>query len=186
VRPHNVGLTNSGPDQPTEALLPWEASHVDSAVTAQIVSVSLGIAGEQRGRLSAVNVGTREAELHLLWGSLMLTLTSGVQSEHLRSVWLHAGVNARRLPMARGGLRALSGIDPRLEHPGVVLRLWANPEWNVGYVGGSHPRGRAASPAHVSIRIGGLTWNAYDQTAYRSAVGILTQAARVSETTFTR
>jgi len=133
-----------------------------------------------------VNVGTREAELHLLWGSLMLTLTSGVQAEHLRSVWLHAGVNARRLPMALGGLRTLSGIDPRLEHPGVVLRLWATPEWNVGYVEGSHPRGRAASPAHVSIRIGGLTWNAYDQTAYRSAVGILTQAARVSETTFTR
>jgi len=42
-------------------------------VTTQIVSVSLGIAGEQRARLSAVNVGTREAELHLLWGSLMLT-----------------------------------------------------------------------------------------------------------------
>jgi len=38
----------------------------------------------------------------------------------------------------------------------------------------------------VSIRIGGLTWNAYDQTAYRSSVGILAQAARVSETTFTR
>ncbi len=155
-------------------------------VTTQIVSVSLAIAGEQRARLSAVNVGTREAELHLLWGSLMLTLTSAVQAEHLRSVWLHAGVNARRLPMALGGLRTLSGIDPRLEHPGVVLRLWATPEWNVGYVEGSHPRGRAASPAHVSIRIGGLTWNAYDQTAYRSSVGILAQAARVSETTFTR
>jgi len=42
-------------------------------VTTQIVSVSLGIAGEQRARLSVVNVGTREAELHLLWGSLMLT-----------------------------------------------------------------------------------------------------------------
>jgi len=27
-------------------------------------------------------------------------LTSGVQAEHLRSVWLHAGVNVRRLPMA--------------------------------------------------------------------------------------
>ncbi len=133
-------------------------------VTTQIVSVSLGIAGEQRACLSAVNVGTREAELHLLWwGSLMLTLTSGVQAEHLRSVWLHAGVNARRLPMALGGLRTLSGIDPRLEHPGVVLRLWATPEWNVSYVQGCHPRGRAASPAHVSIRIGGLTWNAYDQ-----------------------
>ncbi len=38
----------------------------------------------------------------------------------------------------------------------------------------------------MSIRIGGLTWNAYDQTAYRSAVGILTQAACISETTFTR
>jgi len=105
-------------------------------VTTQIVSLSLGIAGEQRARLSAVNVGTREAELHLLWGSLMLTLTSGVHAEHLRNVWLHAGVNARRLPMTVGGLRTLSGIDPRLEHPGVVLRLWATPEWNVGYVEG--------------------------------------------------
>ena len=74
------------------------------------MSVSLAIAGEQRARLSAVNVGTREAELHLLWGSQVLTLTSGVQAEHLRSVWLHAEVNARRLPMA---LRAAHPVRHR-------------------------------------------------------------------------
>ncbi len=84
----------------------------------------------------------------------MLTLTSGVQAEHLRNVWLHAGVNARRLPTTVGGLHTLSGIDPRLEHPGVVLRLWATPEWNVGYVEGRRTRGRAVSPEHVTIRIG--------------------------------
>jgi len=80
-------------------------------VTTQIVSVSRGTAGEQRARLNAVNVDTREAELHLLWGSLMLTLTSGVQAEHLRNVWLRAGVNARRLPTTVGGLRTVRGID---------------------------------------------------------------------------
>ncbi len=124
--------------------------------------------------------------MHLLWGSLMLTLTSGVQAEHLHRVWLHARVHAQRLPMARGGVRTLSGIDPRLEHPGVVLRLWATPEWNVGYVDRRSNLGKIVVPEHVTIRIGGLTWQAYDQTAYRSTLGILTQAARVSDTTFTQ
>jgi len=49
----------------------------------QIVSVSLALAGEQTGRIDTNHAGTPQARLHILWGALMLTLTSPTQTGYM-------------------------------------------------------------------------------------------------------
>ncbi len=84
----------------------------------QIVSVSLALAGEQTGRIDTNHAGTPQARLHILWGALMLTLTSPTQTGYLLDVWQRAALAARALPMTLRDLRPLSGMDPRLNTPG--------------------------------------------------------------------
>jgi len=123
--------------------------------------------------------------MHLLWGALMLTLTSAGQAAHLHQVWAAAGVHARRLPMSLPGeVPSLSGIDPRLERPGVIMRLWGRPDYTLGYTGAYQQRDGRTVAAHATITLGGITWNVYDQIAHRSTLGILANAAKVSPAMF--
>jgi hypothetical protein len=151
----------------------------------QIMSVTLDLAGQQSARADAVNVGTPEAQIHLLWGALMLTFTSAGQGAHVHQAFVAAQVHARRLPMALGrGVPTLSRIDPRIERPGVVMRLWGQPLYTVAYVAQYQERTGKLIPQHAVIALGGITWNVYDQTAHRSTLGILHQATKVSSGVF--
>ena len=59
----------------------------------QIVSVSLALAGEQTARIDTNHAGTPQARLHILWGALMLTLTSPTQTGYLLDVWQRAAAS---------------------------------------------------------------------------------------------
>jgi len=71
----------------------------------QIVSVSLALAGEQTGRIDTNHAGTPQARLHILWGALMLTLTSPAQTGYILDVWQRAALAARALPMTLRDLK---------------------------------------------------------------------------------
>jgi len=100
----------------------------------QIVSVSLALAGGQTGRIDTNHAGTPQARLHILWGALMLTLTSPTQTGYSLDVWQRAALAARALPMTLRDLRPLSGMDPRLNTPGVVTTMYGLPVWTVDTV----------------------------------------------------
>jgi len=81
------------------------------------------------------SAGTREAETSLLWGSLLLSLTTQAQVENLTLAWFSAAPLVRALPGNIGSLAVLSGIDPGLQQPGVVLRMQgAAAHWTVEHV----------------------------------------------------
>jgi len=79
----------------------------------QIVSVSLALAGEQTGRIDTNHAGTPQARLHILWGALMLTLTSPTQTAGLSSS-VH-GLGVTRGP---GESRRRRGRSGRRRAPG--------------------------------------------------------------------
>jgi len=87
------------------------------APTTQLVSVSLGLAGEQYARITLTHAGTRHAEMSLLWGSLLLTLNTEAQVENLKLAWFSAAPLVRTLPANLGSLAVLSGIDPECSNP---------------------------------------------------------------------
>jgi hypothetical protein len=64
------------------------------------------------------------------------------------------------------------------------MRLWGQPLYTVAYTAQYQDRAGKVIPQHAVIALGGITWNLYDQTAYRSTLGILHQAARVSAGVF--
>jgi len=76
------------------------------APTTQLVSVSLGLAGQQYARITVTHAGPRQAEMSLLWGSLLLTLTTEAQVENLKLAWFSAVPLVRALPANLGSLAA--------------------------------------------------------------------------------
>jgi len=150
----------------------------------QIVSVSLALAGEQTARIDTNHAGTPQARLHLLWGALMLTLTSPAQTGYSLDVWQRAARAATALPMTLRDRRPLSGMDPRLNTPGVVTTMYGLPVWTVDAVAARITPNRHHVPQHVTVRIGGLTWQCFDQTATRSACGIFARAHRIAPALF--
>lgn len=60
----------------------------------------------------------------------------------------------------------------------------ANPCTPVAWVARYQERTGKLIPQHAVIALGGITWNVYDQTAYRSTLGILHQAGKVSSGVF--
>ena len=148
----------------------------------QIISTSLALTGEQRARLDAHAAGTDEATLTVLWGSLMLTVSALHQAVHIAQAWTQGGVQAARLPL--GAVPAHAHLDHRLTGTSTVVRLWGTPA-----VGITHHRhritpGRRVITEHVAISIGTLTFQVHDQTAYRSALGILTRTATLAHAVF--
>lgn len=148
----------------------------------QIVSVSLALAGEQRGRIDAHHAGTPEARLTLLWGSLMLTLTSPNQTAHVLDVWQRAALLARALPLLTNP-RPAPGLDHRINAPGVISTLHGLPRWDLQIIG-DHIDGGHRTPRHVAVRIGGITWQAHDQTAASSTCGLFARANALAPAVF--
>lgn len=153
--------------------------------TTQLVSVSLGVAGEQTARITVTHAGTREAEMSLAWGSLLLTLTTAAQVENLTLAWFSAAPLVRALPAHLGSLAVLSGIDPAMQQPGVVLRLHgAAAHWTVAHVPARHDHGHRMAHEHVMIRFGRLGWQVFDRRAHHDTTTILQRLRALSTATF--
>jgi hypothetical protein len=155
---------------------------VSGLPSTQIISTSLVVAGEQRARLDAHAANTEQATLTVLWGALMLTISAAHQAVHLRSGWAQAAQQAARLPL--GAVAGNQRIDHRLTGTSTVVRLWGTPAVGIAHHRTRVTPGRRVIVEHVAISIGSITFQVLDQTAYRSALGILTRTATLAEVVF--
>jgi hypothetical protein len=155
---------------------------VSGQPSTQIISTSLALTGEQRARLDAHAAGTCEATLTVLWGSLMLTVSDLHQAVHVAKAWAQAAQQAARLPL--GAVPAHLHIDHRLTGTSTVVRLWGTPAVGITHQPHRVTPGRRVITEHVGISIGTVTFQVHDQTAYRSALGILTRTAILAEAVF--
>ncbi len=139
------------------------------APTTQLVSVSFGLAGQQYARITVTHAGTRQAEMSLLWGSLLLTLTTEAQVENLKLAWFSAAL-VRALPANLGSLAVLSGIDPGMQRPGVVLRMHGEAaHWTVEHLPARYARlGPVGRPQAVKD-VGAVHARLPDQVAATAA-----------------
>ena len=155
------------------------------APTTQLVSVSFGLAGQQYARITVTHAGTRQAEMSLLWGSLLLTLTTEAQVENLKLAWFSAVPLVRALPANLGSLAVLSGIDPGMQQPGVVLRMHGEAaHWTVEHLPARYAQRRRVAHEHVMIRFGRLGWQVFDRRAHHDTMSILKRISKLSPAAF--
>lgn len=150
----------------------------------QIVSVTLALSGEQTGKINVQNAGTIDARLVLVWGSLMLSLTSPAQAAHVLDVWQRAADQARATMPLLANPRPAPWLEGDINTPGVVSTLQGLPSWNIETMTDSLDHGRLVS-RHVAVRIGAITWNVHDQTAALSVCGLFTRANTIAPGAFT-
>lgn len=148
----------------------------------QIITTSLVLAGEQSARLDAHAAGTPEAEVTVLWGALMLTMTALHQAAHLHAAWDQARAAAARLPMHAAPADA--HIDHRLTGTSTVVRLWGTPAVTIAHHRARTTPGRRPVGEHVAVHFGSLNFQVVDQVAYRSTLGILARTTTLAAVVF--
>lgn len=65
-----------------------------------------------------------------------------------------------------------------------MVRLWGTPAVGITHQPHRVTPGRRVITEHVAISIGTITFQDHDQTAYRSALGILTRTAEHAQAVF--
>ena len=141
--------------------------------TSVVTNLVVRAAGLVPARLDLAHVGTPEQQLGITLGGVLIYMRHGVTARAVAEGWTAAAVLAQALRPAVAGKR------PLLVGPTSVVamvRLAGLPD--VGAVV-EPARADGAVPALLRLRMGPVTWEIYDATAYTSMLRAWRQAARL-------
>jgi len=142
---------------------------------------SIMLAGEQHTGIDVHGAGEDGARLILGWATLMLTFTAADQVHTLLDAYTDARPGAGRLPAEVNPAILSATIGDEAYVPAVTYRDIPRCTTTVHTTGPGGPGGWAHQRRFLHINAGVLLFRIFDQAAYTSTVGVLTNAAALAD-----
>jgi len=144
---------------------------------------SIMLAGEQHTGIDVHGARENGARLILGWATLMLTFTAADQVHTLLAAYTDARPAAGRMPAEVNPaiLSATIGDEAYVPAIAVTYRNTPNCTTALHTTGSDGPGGWAHQRQVLHINTGVLLFRIFDQAAYTSTVGVLTNAATIAD-----
>lgn len=141
--------------------------------SAVVMGVVVRVAGIVPARLDLSHVGTAEQRLGLTVGTVLVYLRAEITARAVAQGWSNAAVLARSLSPAIAGRRPVQ-VGPSTV--AAMVQMAGAPRVTAA-LGPAHPAPDA--PQMLRVRVGPVTWEVCDSTAYTSLLRAWRQAARL-------
>lgn len=138
-----------------------------------VTSLTVRAAGLIPARIDLAHVGTADQQLGLVLGAVLVYLRAGVTARAVADGWSGAAVGAQSLAPAVAGRRPLL-VGPTTV--AAMVRFAGVPRVTSAF---EPARADGAVPAMLRIKVGPVTWEVCDATAYTSMLRAWRQAARL-------
>jgi len=144
---------------------------------------SIMLAGEQSTAIDVHGARENGARLVLGWATLMLTFTAADQVHILLAAYTDARPAAGRLPVEVNPAILSANIGDEAYVPAIAVTYRDTPNCTTALhtTGSDGPGGWAHQRQVLHINAGVLLFRIFDQAAYTSTVGVLTNAATIAD-----